>query len=81
MGSILFLDQCRTKTAVDERLGDSHEDRQHRDQAELLRQKQAGQNNRNEKLDPLMSDPLEGAPEQPIDRIILNIIFHIYRFV
>jgi len=79
MASVLFLDQCRTKTTVDERLGNGHEDRQHRDQAELLRQKQPGQNYRSEKLDPLLPNALEEAPIQPFDRIVLYVGFHFCR--
>lgn len=58
MIGVLLLDQGRTKTVVDERLCHGHEDRKHRNQAELLWQEQPGQDNPYDELDSLLSDSL-----------------------
>ena len=66
MSGIFLLDKRLAKTAVDKRLSDRHKDCQHGNQAELRRQKQSGQDNRDDKLDSLLTNPLEEAPEKPM---------------
>ena len=72
VAGVLFLDQGRAEPARDEGLGDRHEDRQHRDQAELFGEEQAGKDDRDDELDPLLPDPLEEAPEQPLYGVIFQ---------
>jgi len=67
MRDVFLLDQCLAESAVDKRLGNRHEDRQHGDQSELFRKKQTGQNNANNKLDSLLTNPLEKAPEESVE--------------
>ena len=66
MSGVFLLDKRLAKTAVDKRLGDRHKDCQHGNQAKLLRQKQSGQDNHDDKLDPLLTKPLEKTPEKPM---------------
>ena len=56
MGGVLLLDQSLPKTAIDERLCNCHENRQHGNQAKFFREKQAGQDDGDEKLDSLLTE-------------------------
>ena len=56
MGGILLLDQSLAEPAVDNRLGNCHEDRQHRDQSKFFRKKQPGQDDQDDKLDSLLAE-------------------------
>jgi len=57
MGDVLVLNQGLAEPAIDKRLGNRHEDRQHRDQSKFFREKQPGQNDQDNKLDSLLAEP------------------------
>ena len=59
---VLALDQGGAEAAFCEHGGDRHENRQHGDQAELLRQKQPRQNHRGDKSQTLVADELNSPP-------------------
>lgn len=66
MSCVLFLNQCLPKPAVDKRLCNCHENCQHGDQTKFFRKKQPGQDNGDDKLDPLLANAFEKAPKKGV---------------
>ena len=58
------MDQCLAEPAVDKRLSNRHKNCQHGNQTKLLGQKQTGQNNGDDKLNPLLAEAFKKAPEE-----------------
>ena len=71
-GRVLLADQCVRKTAVDERLGYAHENREHADHSEIRRRKQTRQDDARQEVDALQGKPLYGAPDNSVYRFRCN---------
>jgi hypothetical protein len=54
------------ETAVNKRLGNCHENCQHGNQAKFFRKKQPSQDDRDDKLYPLLAKTLKKAPEESV---------------
>ena len=64
MGGVLLLNQCLAEPAIDKRLSNCYEDCQHGNQTKFLREKQSGQNDRDNNLDSLLAETFGPAPKK-----------------
>ena len=58
------------------KIGDSHEDRQHPDQTELLGEQQSRQNDPDDELHAPLRNGLDKTPGEGMDRFLLKIVCH-----
>ena len=70
-------DQRRAEPGIDEDIGQRNKHVHDADDAELLRGKPSGQNDRNDKADPVGADFFQSLPEDAFDDSFSQIIFHV----